>query len=165
MKFKPYVIPATQEHCDYIAANLREIDRKEIWASSGFMPQQALNYSLKTCPVSYAAINPKTNNPVLIFGVGKKQSIISDKRCIWMLATDEIYSIKTTFLKECNSYINQIGAGSKVFNYVIEGNDVTLKWLHWLGFTIIKPKPHGLIGKNFHYVEKDLSCVNPQQPV
>lgn len=157
----PHVIPATIDHCYEMSKHIREIDRREVWASGGFWPRDALEYSVKSSTESFTVITPNNKVPILMFGIGPEQTILDKKRQIWMLATDEINDISFKFLRNCAQYIHLIGSGSTVYNYVIEGNDKTLKWLHWLGFTILEAKPHGLIGQKFHYVEKDIpSCAH-----
>ena len=159
----PIVIPARYDHCRAMAAHMRDVDKREVWAAGGFLPKEALEYSLNSSVESYAVIQEGNDVPFMMFGIGPEQTLLDKKRQIWMLGTDQINGISIPFLRQCNNYINLIAAGSTVYNHVIEGNDKTLKWLHWLGFTILKPKPHGLLGNNFHYVQKDIPCVQLQQ--
>lgn len=162
-QINPIVLPTSTVHCDLMSPHLREIDKKEIWAAGGFLPKDALHYSLEQSDMSYTVLGEGLDVPIMMFGIGPGQ-LITGKRQIWMLSTDQINLIPMKFLRECNTYIQLMGAGSTVYNYVIEGNTKTLKWLHWLNFTILKPKPHGIRNRNFHYVERELPCVPLQQP-
>lgn len=161
---KPTVVPARIEHCELMAHYMRDIDKREVWASGAMLPYDSLAFSLKMSDQCFAVIPPDSHIPIMMFGIGHKQSIFENKRQIWMLATDRIEEIPMTFLRHCGNYLTMIAEGSTVYNYVIEGNNKTLKWLYWLGFTILKAKPHGMLGYNFHYVQKEVqSCATSQQ--
>lgn len=159
----PYVIPAHMGHVDKMHPHMRAMDRKEVYASSGLTPEAALRHSFQHSPEVYSVFIGDNDIPALMFGISRITSLVSNKRVMWMLATDQINEISFKFLRESNSYIDLLGGGSRVYNYVLEGNDVTLKWLYWLGFTILKPKPYGLMGQNFHYAYKDTPCVRSHQ--
>ena len=163
-QIKPIVIPAKHEHCEAMADHLRSIDKREMWMSSTLLPRDGLIFSFEHSQESYSVMAQDSDIPMMMFGIGPEQSLLNKKRQIWMLATDRINEVSFKFLRECGDYMNLISAGSTVYNYVIEGNNKTLKWLHWLGFTILKPKPFGILNQNFHYVEKKIPCALIRQP-
>lgn len=160
---EPYVIQATEQHAVLMAQHLRECDKREIWAASGLLPEESLLFSLDHSEECYAALYPGNDIPILIYGMGGQQSFFDKRRQIWMLGTDQIYDVSMRFLRECRTHLQMMAAGHTVYNYVMEGNDKTLKWLHWMNFTIMKPKPHGLLQKNFHYVKRTIPCVTSLQ--
>lgn len=151
---KYLVIPATKEHAHAMSPHMREIDKQEVWASSGFMPQDSIIASLNYSEEAYSVFMQGVEHPIMMFGVCKPASLLDNKKTIWMLATDDIQKMSIKFLRSCDDYIRLMAGNDTVYNYVLEGNDLTLNWLHWLGFTILKPKPHGILKKNFHYVER-----------
>lgn len=159
---KPYIVPATVEHAIAMAPHLRQIDADEMWSQGAWRPLEGLIFSVQNSE-AFTAIDPADGQPILIFGVGPI-SLLDNSRSVWLLGTDRIGKIKKQFLVESANYLNLIAAGSTVYNHVLTNNDLSLRWLKWLGFSIMDAKPHGWLAKSFHYVEKAVpSCVPLQQ--
>lgn len=142
-----------------MANHMRDIDKKEVWSTSAMTPLDALIASMNFSEKMYTVVMPQFPMPVMMFGIGRFQSLLDDYKQIWMLGTPAIEKISTKFLRHCKQGINELCDDAIVYNYVMEGNNITLRWLHWLGFTILKPKPYGLFGDKFHYVQRDNRCV------
>jgi len=156
MSINPHVVSATKEHCELLAPRLRVIDKQEIFYAGGLRPKQALEYSLENSLDAITVKYEGSDIPILMAGISNNLGLMDDRKNIWLLASDEINNISFKFLKQCNNYMLLLAKGNKVCNHVMEGNNITLKWLKWLGFTIYEPKPFGLYDKRFHYIEKDL---------
>lgn len=158
---KPHVIrAATKEDCIKLAENLRDIDRQEVWAVSGFLPRESILFAFENSKEVYTAHFEGDDVPILMYGIGYPKTIFDQKQQIWMLASDKIYDVPFRFLRLCGDHLKMIASGKTVYNYVLEGNNKTLKWLHWLKFTIMKPKQHGLMNRKFHYVERTIPCAD-----
>lgn len=61
---------------------------------------------------------------------------------IWMIATDDLEKHGIEFLRNCRAFVKEITLGyGLLYNWVMEENEVHVKWLKWLGFTFIKRHP------------------------
>lgn len=159
------VIPATIEHCHLIAPHLREIDVDEVWSMCALKPLDALIYSVQDSKQAFTVMMPGQDIPLLMFGLGGQSTLLDRKRSIWLLGTEGIEDIKRGFIVESAKYLQTLATGERVYNYVLQGNTASLRWLKMLGFSIMDAKPFGWLNKPFHYVEKDFSpCVHSQQP-
>ena len=140
-----YVIPAEWDHIDRIARLMRESDKQEAWASVRQRPVQALE--------AYTVINPKTKDPIAMFGVGSL-SLLSDTGVIWLAGTDEIRKWRTPFAKHSRVYIKaMLDNYSMLESYVDARNDTSIAWLKWCGFKIFEAEPLGPDNTPFHRVE------------
>ena len=145
------IIWPTQDHADYIAKHLREVDRIEAWALHRLSPTMAVNGSLFLSEHSYTVL--ADDEPVLVFGV-QPESMVSSTGVVWLLATDNIIKIKKQFVKRCkNVLLDLIQDYDVVYNYVYTKNTTALRWLKWLGFTIHPAEAMGAMGAEFHKVE------------
>lgn len=145
-----------------MAPHMRAADAAEVWAQCAMLPFDALSFSVAQSE-AYAALEDGSDVPVVIFGLARSDNILNGKRCFWLLGTPAVERYKKRFVRESAQYLYMIGAGHTVFNYVDVNNRASLRWLKWLGFTIMEPRPHGWLGKPFHYIEKVIPCVSSQQ--
>ena len=165
MKPKPYVIPATAEHCHLMAPHLREIDIDEIWSMCAMKPLDALLYSVQDSKEAWTVLKPDTDIPVMMFGLGSAFNILDRKRSVWLLGTEQVQTVKRDFIMESGKYLATMAAGETVYNYVLQGNHQSLRWLKMLGFSIMEAKPFGWLQKPYHYVERNFrECALSQPP-
>ena len=130
---------------------MREEDVIEINLAGGHTPHEALLIGYENSEMCCTVLVDDV--PALIFGT-KYKSIISDEAYVWMLATDLIDKIHYRFLIRCRSVVNAMMKGKRaICNYVWSGNQVSIKWLKWLGFNIAEAQPYGVAAQNFHYFE------------
>lgn len=161
---KPEIVKATEEHCHLMAPHLRQIDIDEAWAIAAFKPLEALLYSVQDSAESWTVMFPDSDIPAFIFGIGRPGQILDSKRCVWLLGTPQIKRVSKQFIMESGDHLTMLAHGQTVYNYVLEGNSASLRWLKLLGFTIMEPKPYGWLNKPFHYVKKVFPpCVPLQQ--
>lgn len=148
-----------------MAPHLRQMDVEEIWATAAFKPLEALLYSVKDSAESWTVMFPDSDIPAFIFGIGGQRQMLDSRRYVWLLGTPQISRVKKQFIMQSGDHLKMLASGHTVYNYVLEGNYVSLRWLKLLGFTIMEPKPHGWLNKPFHYVKKVFPpCASiPQQ--
>jgi len=145
----------TLEDIKYLAPRLRYEDKREILASVGTTPLDALTLSYYSSNLVFTIVNPK-NEPVAIFGVGDAGNGVGG---IWLLATDNLKDIKFPFLKENKKVINFLNTKYKIlWNFVDCRNSLHIKWLKWCGFKFINKQKRGVLNKPFYEVIKIL-CV------
>ena len=146
---------ATLEDLKYLAPRLRCEDKREILASIGTIPIDALTLSYYASDLVFTIVNPK-DEPVAIFGVGGTKNGVGG---IWLLATDNLKDIKFPFLKENKKVINFLNTKYKIlWNFVDCRNSLHIKWLKWCGFKFINKQKRGVLNNPFYEVIKIL-CV------
>ena len=129
----------------YIATNMRAADRLDL---RGVNPVVALNNGLWDSEEAMTLW--VAGKPVAMFGVvpvkrssGRKKYIPRDARwgSIWLLGTDDINKIPTTFLRQCKPVLHYLTATyDLVFNWVHIENYVHRRWIDWMGFQYLDTK-------------------------
>lgn len=128
---------------EYLHTRLRKADKQEILANSGQLPYHALLRGFFQSEVCFTIVDTK-DVPVGMFGVGKEGAI-------WLLASDDIYRIRFSFLRESRKVINFLNKKyPKLWNYVDCRNDLHIRWLKWCGFTFLQKVPYGVLQKPFY---------------
>jgi hypothetical protein len=91
------VLPALPEHIPAIAADMREADRREVWASHRHTPEEALRGSLARSELAWTCIISGT--PAFMWGVCRIGSLISDRGAPWLLGTAGIRKMRGAFMR------------------------------------------------------------------
>jgi hypothetical protein len=126
------VVPAEPRHIRTIAKRMRRADVEEILAASGKTPVQALAHT--------ALINGR---PEMMFGVGDL-NILAGVGAPWLLGTDEVVRHQTAFLRGSRDWLDQLLQRYSVLrNFVDDRNKVSIRWLKWLGFSLLDPVDMG----------------------
>jgi len=141
---------ATVEDGRDIASRIRQADRREALAYTGVPPSILLPYAAKE-PNTLVGLGP-TGRPEVIFGVDPVPG--TPMGMIWLMATKELEEDKVlqmTFLRSCKTQLNRFLEEYPVLgNYLDERNKLHLKWVRWLGFSILKRIPNwGVEGRPF----------------
>ena len=139
------------EDLKYLAPRLRYEDKREILASVGMIPLDALLFSYSNSDLVFTIVSPK-DEAVAIFGVGRLENGVGG---VWLLATDNLKDIKFAFLKENKKVINFLNTKYKIlWNFVDCRNSLHIKWLKWCGFKFINKQKYGVLNKPFYEVIK-----------
>ena len=130
---------ALPEHIPAIAADMRQADRREVWASHRHTPAQALTFSLQHSELAWTCLVDGT--PAIMWGVARLGSLISYKGAPWLLGTDlffrRIPALHREFLRQCPDYVARMQARfPRLENIVHAKHRSALRWLRWLGFTV-----------------------------
>ena len=140
------VIQCTLEHVKFVADNIRQADKDELYAASGKFPLHAIldGYThsdyLKTGCVNGVPIN--------IFGT---VPVLEETAIVWMVGTDKIKDISIRFLRDSVIYADEMQQGYRLlWNYVDARNHTHHRWLQWLGFTIIRKVKYGVLNTDFY---------------
>lgn len=136
---------------EFLAPRLRYEDKREVLAVSGSTPYHALLKGFAQSEVCFTILD-KENVPVGMFGV-------SSEGAIWLLATDDIWKIRFSFLRESKKVIDFLNKKyPKLWNYVDCRNELHIRWLKWCGFIFIQKVEYGILQKQFYEFIK--ICVN-----
>lgn len=149
-----HIGPVTRSAINYLVRNVTEMDRKEMWYAYGLKPEDAIPYSLLSTSRVAAVYIEGSEHPAMVFGLGKATLFDKGSRCIWGLQTDIMAGYKKSFVRASKDVLEQLPSGLILWNNVWAGNKQTLRWLEQIGFTISEARPHGWLGKPFHFVER-----------
>ena len=129
------IVPAAPEHIASIAENMREADRREVWAGARHTPDEALRESLRHSELAWTCLVEGV--PAFMWGVGRIGSLISVKGAPWLLGTDDVLKIHREFLRQSRAYVEQMHRRfPELENYVHAENKLSIRWLKWCGFTL-----------------------------
>lgn len=135
------------EDGEYIAANIRASDRKEIYYLAALKPLPAIRTTAAMSDYAWTAF--VDDRPALIFGVCRRTTM-SDTGMPWALGTDEADRHVTEYARQSRMFFDGITqAYSRLENYALAENVKTIRWLKWMGFDMEEPAPHGCFGSLF----------------
>ena len=140
--------PARAEHIPPIAANMREAERHEVWASNRRTPEEALQQSLAASDRAWTCFVHGV--PAFMWGVSQPGDIPPGNGNPWLLGTDAVYEVGREFLKQSRAYVDKLQEGfARLENRVHAGNELSILWLKWCGFTLDN-EPETINGEQFY---------------
>lgn len=152
---KPFVREAKLTDIAYLADNIRECDKQEVFAMSGITPEQAFldGYSHSDTPY----VVEWRGKAIAMFGVSGDTNKVGTP---WMLATNDIKGIRKQFIRGCKPYVEAMHTYYPVLtNYVWAENPLHIAWLKWLGFKFADHLPLGRNGEMFIHFYKEQDYV------
>ena len=128
-----------------LAANMRLEDKAEVLAYSGSQPKEALFYCFFNSKPCMTMVGRK-GNLMGMYGVVPCSEKVGR---IWMLGhktmTDDYKDVRD-FLRYSPIELQKFHCNYPLlYNYVDERNTTHIKWIKWMGFSIIKK--HATFGK------------------
>lgn len=139
--------PSTFQDCRDMAPYMREQDAKEVMASSGATPLQALQASYNASSECSTIIH-EDGSIVGMFGVADCGHFASP----WLLGTDKLTETKRVMLPVADEWVEGLlDQYPLLLNYVDAENTVSKKWLKSLGFKFIKLIEDYGVGKKPFY--------------
>lgn len=135
---------------EYIAANLRQGDREEIFAATGTRHYLGMiSASLTATDDAVVAISA-WGEPLAVFGVGTL-SLLYNTGIPWMLCTPKAMRHRRAFIWQARQYTGaMLKHYTRLENHVDARNRVSVAWLQHIGFKMHEPAPHGALGLPFH---------------
>jgi len=148
-------VKPTLEMVEAIAADMRDVDAAEVWASSHHTPLQSLMASWELS--DFAAIATHNGEPLVMLGIVKRD-ILSGSGVVWMLGCNAVMKHRKQLLSETKPLIEEmLTICPRLCNMVHSKNTSSITWLKWLGFTIDEPVPYGYAGELFHPFHLEVS--------
>ena len=150
------VADATNEHCKFIAENMRQQDLREITASIPLTAIEIVEVSIK------ASKEPKTllldGDPAVVGGIGSISFADPRHGVPWLLSTAAVQKHPLVFIKQIKRYFNtQRHLYDLLENYVHEDNDVSIRFIRAMGYELEdKAKPFGWKRENFYRFYKNV---------
>ena len=132
----------------YLARNLRKADLKELRASTGLPPLEALSKSVALSEEALTIIT-ETGEIAGIFGLARINKTVG---CPWLMGTDAIPSISRQFLRVSKDWVEEKNKQYPILtNFVHAHNKVAVQWLRFLGFSFIRlDAEHGSAKEPFY---------------
>lgn len=142
---------ATIEHIEHVACYVREADVEELSAAAGITPLEAMLIGRKWSVECWCGM--ADGEPICIFGVSSA-SPLSRSGHPWMVGTEHLDRLAFGFLRRSRNVVHDmLSRYDELYNYVDARNTRAIRWLRWLGFTIMDTEPYGLCGLPFHRFE------------
>ena len=141
------VIDTESWHVVFVASNMREGDVNELLAV-GTTPLRSLIHGFKKSDRCMTLM--VDGIPAAIFGI-TPMGMLSGKGSPWLLGTEDIFKVSRKFLKGSKGIVQEWADRYKLLlNYVDVRNKQSIRWLEWLGFSIVAAVPIGVNGEMFH---------------
>lgn len=135
------IIRPTEDHIDSIAPRMRTADVDELRASSGRSPHDALRYSVARSEIAYTV--EFNGVPETMFGCGTVD-VLGRVGAPWLLGTDAVEHNYRHFLRGSIFWLRKMRQDYALLrNAVDDRNEVSKRWLAWLGFSLGETVPMG----------------------
>lgn len=145
------VVPASIEHIAPLAERMRAADVDEVLAASGRAPHEALEISLRKSALAWTALID--GSPEIMFGVGDL-NVLTLTAAPWLLGTDAVERHYREFSRRSRDWRDQLLERYAVLRNVVDDrNEVSKRWLRWLGFELSDPAALGVNGELFRLFE------------
>jgi hypothetical protein len=135
---------------------MREIDRREVWASHRHTPLEALRSSLECSVRAWTA--EWRGEVAAMFGVSNLGSLLGFIGCPWLLGSDMLERPEVArglFVRQMPHYNWRMGRGFlRLENFVHAENRKAIRWLSWLGYKIAQ-EPARINGEEFYLFWRD----------
>lgn len=130
--------PSIPEDIGTIAVSMRPADRKEVKLLSGQEPLDALTQSYVHSKVTRTLSHKDT--PLIMYGTAEFQPGVG---IVWGLGSDALDDHVLGFLRMSRPEVEILQEGYRtLFNYVHATNELHLKWVKFVGFTLFDPQTH-----------------------
>jgi hypothetical protein len=135
--FRAYSRKATKKDCKALAKVMRESDKKEVMASHGHTPYEALINSFEVSDFCISIIYK--GKVVGMCGIASLDKTVGSP---WLLGSEDLVSVPRitfSFLRQSSKWINRHQKKyPMLLNYVHTENKASLMWLKHLGFNFIR---------------------------
>jgi len=141
-------VKPTEAAIRLIAADMRDADAAEVWASHCQTPIDAL---MKGWELSDLSVVVECDGvPCTMLGL-VIDNVLTGSGTPWLLSSNHALKYKREFLIQSPPVIEQmLDVCPRLSNYVHAKNRVSIRWLKWLGFTIDEAVPVGISKEPFH---------------
>ena len=144
---KVEIVKAETSHIQYIADNIRDADKQEIYDYCLLYPLEALEQSLANSELAWTGM--LDGKPLCMFGASEV-SLLTGVGLPWLIGTKGIEEHSVVFLRRCRPYIIKMAKRfDRLENYVSASNILAITWLKWLGFKFGHEEEVGLFKKPF----------------
>ena len=143
--------PASVDDIWWVSSRLRAADLAELQALHGpeVDVQRVLWRAVRVSDIGIAAVLPD-GEPIALLGVAPI-SLVSAEGSPWMLGTERVFEQPRAALELGRRMTTGWMSRYRLLqNWVDARNDMSLRWLRRIGFTIHPSQPHGALHLPFH---------------
>lgn len=158
-----YLIRELQpDDLDYIAANLRSADARELRAASGHSNYRD-RLTMSVAQSSEVRVVEHDGRPILVFGFAQLNATTAG---VWAVGTPTVSRFRAPLVRETRKVIRRWFAENSELQYLVNlthaGNRLYLRWLKAIGATVLPKKPLGPRGELFRpfVIERNAPCAN-----
>ncbi len=159
------IVKATPDHAHGLAPKLRHSDAKEVMASGGHSPLEALLLSVEYSDSDTCWTALLDGEPEIMWGAAPYHDAPSGNHgIVWLLSSSEMYKIPGRFLHESAQYVSiMLEKFDSLHNYVDATNIKSQQWLEALGFLACsRDETYGVAQIPFIlYAKANKSCASP----
>ena len=130
---RAYVRPSRHGDAESLAPRLRDADIDEIAAAAGVQPVEALRQGFEKSlqPLTVVCTEGGVEYPIAMFGAVRESNEIGR---IWLLGSDDIFKIKTDFIRQSRAWFRHVSLPFKVVTNIVDmRNHRHIRWLRWCG--------------------------------
>lgn len=141
------VIPAEESHVPLLVRGLRQIDRTEIYYTTGSVDfaDTILEGIHSPDSVSFSIFHDDVM--LCICGMVRRDRY----NIVWALGTNDINNYKLAFFRETKKLLMNHRNHNPMVNFVYQGNESSKAYLQRLGFILEDAVPYGKLKKKFHH--------------
>lgn len=125
------------QNIDYLADNLRSIDRLEAKAMGYDSLYEAIKTSLDCATLAFIA-KGENNEVLCAFGVSAVAHA-EYGNAVWLVATDNLDHYQKEFVYYSKIIIKEFLKEWRLYNYISVNNDKSIRWLKRLGASFSEP--------------------------
>lgn len=141
-----------------IADNMRPADVEEIRVTGSQLPIEALLRGYYEGTHGWV-ICDRNGEPIAMFGAAP--SHIPGAAAVWMLGTPGILREAVSIARQTRPYLDELSeAYPYLWNYIDARNAVSMRWLQWGGFQLLKEHRFGPEGHLFYSFARSRPCVD-----
>ena len=159
-----YLIRELQpDDLDYIAANLRAADARELRAASGHSNYRD-RLTMAVAESSEVRIVEHDGRPILVFGFAPLDETTAG---VWAVGTSTVSRFRAPLVRETRNVIRRWFEEHSKLRYLVNfthaSNRLYLRWLRSIGATVFPRKPIGFQGELFRpfVIERSAACATP----
>lgn len=131
-----HIVPATREHLEAIAADIRDYDAFELKIFTGRSGVDGLEFIQRNA--SKLQVLEYDGKPAVMFGHNVTDMLFK-VACPFLIITKYAESRPILFVRYSKAVLAEMH-GYYLVNYVQARNQLAIKWLEWLGFYVAPPE-------------------------
>ncbi len=113
----------------YLARNLKDVDRAEVFHTMGEQPFEGILASVRSSDSSYALSH--AGKPAVAIG---GHSTCAQGTLVWLLTDNDVRRYASSLTRVTREILRGL-QGKRLYNYVLKANRTSVQWLQYLEFT------------------------------
>lgn len=138
------------DHIEELIRNVRDMDRREMWALARLTPEDAIPASVERSASATRAVVDDEGDLLCITGVCP-MSILGNTGAPWLIGTNLLREHRRELIVRSRAFVRySLRTYDELRNVVWAENKVSIRYLQALGFTIGEAKVSRMTGERYH---------------